>query len=61
MKRHQKPIEISASREPFDMWRLGQAGGQIHFKPNGQAVFRFDSKDQYLKYLELNKQREAMA
>lgn len=54
-----KPFrELSASTQSkFDMWRLGQAGGELHFKPNGQMVFRFKTKAQFDKYLQLNNKR----
>lgn len=60
MKRRPKPIEISFSHDRFDQWRLSQAGGYIHIKPNGQAVFRFDSFEQYQEYLRLNAKREGV-
>ena len=49
--------ELLATNDQFDMWRLGQAGGKIHFTNSGKVVFRFDTKQQYEKYLELNNQR----
>lgn len=56
MKR--RPIEIEFSQSKFDQWRLSKVGGYIHIKPNGQAVFRFDSMEQYREYLRLNTKRE---
>lgn len=49
--------EISFSRDPFDQKRLQKAGGTITIKANGTPVFRFESKEQYEKYLALNSER----
>jgi len=57
MRRQKKPIEIGFSCEKFDQWRLNKVGGYIHVKPNGQAVFRFDTFEQYQEYLRLNDMR----
>ncbi|WP_158738653.1 hypothetical protein [Alteribacillus sp. YIM 98480] len=51
--------ELPVSNDPFDMWRLGQAGGKISYSKTGQAFFRFDTKAQFQKYMELNSQRGA--
>ncbi|MCY8867369.1 hypothetical protein MOD76_19685 [Bacillus spizizenii] len=53
--------EISYSNDPFDQKRLSKAGGYITIKPSGQPVFRFDSKTQYEKYLQLNSERMKLA
>lgn len=56
-----KKVEIGFSQSSFDHWRLSKAGGSIHFKPNGKAVFRFDNKAQYDEYLRLNSERGKFA
>jgi hypothetical protein len=53
------PIEIAFSQDPFDQHRLSSAGGYIHVKLNGQPVFRFKNRQQYNRYLGLNKLRTA--
>jgi hypothetical protein len=53
------PIDIAFSQDPFDQQRLSSSGGYIHVKPNGQPVFRFENRQQYNRYLELNKIRTA--
>lgn len=49
--------EITAVNNKFDMWRLGQAGGRVAFNKRNQPVFRFDTKAQFNKYMELNSKR----
>lgn len=52
-----KAKEISFSRDPFDQRRLEKSGGSILIKPNGKVVFRFETNEQYQKYLSLNSER----
>ncbi|EGL82070.1 hypothetical protein CathTA2_2433 [Caldalkalibacillus thermarum TA2.A1] len=53
------PIEIAFSHDPFDQKRLIKAGGYITHNRKGQVVFRFDTAEQYAKYLMLNEHRGA--
>jgi hypothetical protein len=53
------PIDIEFSQDPFDQQRLSSSGGHIRLQPNGQPVFRFKNRQQYNRYLELNKLRTA--
>ncbi|MFB4164781.1 hypothetical protein ACE1TI_13365 [Alteribacillus sp. JSM 102045] len=51
--------ELTASNDSFDIWRLGQAGGKIAYSKTGKPFFRFDTKEQFQKYMELNSRRGA--
>lgn len=54
-----KPILINASWSRFDQWRLGQAGGSI-VNRRGKEMFKFENREQYEKYLQLNEKRPAL-
>ncbi len=51
-------IEISFSSNKFDQQRLSESGGYISFNKNNQPVFKFDNRNSYNKYLELNNFRK---
>ncbi|QHZ52454.1 hypothetical protein [Paenibacillus larvae] len=51
------PIRIKFSEDPFDQWRLAQAGGYI-VNHRGKEMFAFTTQMQYNRYLQLNKERK---
>jgi hypothetical protein len=50
----EQAIEISFSSNAFDQRRLAESGGYIAFNNLNQPIFRFDNRNDYNKYLELN-------
>ena len=50
--------KVRFSNDPFDQWRAAKVGATIGFDKHGKAEFRFQTWDQYRKYMELNTKRE---
>ena len=48
-------IEIPYSENKLDMMILSKVGGYIVLKAKGDPVFRFDTKEQFDRYLEMKK------
>lgn len=40
--------------DPFDQWRASEVGATIGFDSRGVAHYQFKTRDQYMRFLELN-------
>jgi len=54
----QPAARVRFSNDPFDQWRAAQVGAVIGFDRRGNPEFRFQTWDQYRRYMELNTKRE---
>ena len=49
---------LSFTEDPFDQWRAAEVGAVVVMGANGRPFWRFDSKEQFQRYMELNSKRQ---
>ena len=49
---------LSYTDDLFDQWRAAEVGAVVMFDYRGRPFWRFDSKEQYQRYMMLNAKRK---